>query len=78
MLSYFDGNDCKRQSLVFEYRTHTKANPHPVLFVLQALKLSNELTQLTALDTGQLLWSRGKELVFLLCHMHAWILLFCH
>ena len=51
---------------VFEYKTHTKANQHPVLFVLQALKLSNELTQLTNLDTGQLSWSRGKELVFYL------------
>ena len=66
-----------KKLLVFEHRTHTKANQHSVLFVLQALKLSNELTQLTALDTGQLSWSRGKELVFQLCDiMQAWILLF--
>jgi len=33
---------------------YAKANQHPILFVVWALKLSNELTQLTSLDTGQL------------------------
>ena len=48
-----------------------------LLFILQALKPSNELIQLTALDSGQLSWSRGKELVFQIRDiMQAWILLF--